>query len=259
MTELNPMYTKLSGYYDLTHYFRDYRQQSEFIHTVIQRYLPSAKQVLDICCGTGSHAVVLAEKDYTITGVDNSQEMLEIARGKVQGRKRNPKFEQGDMFDLQYSQKFDVVYCFGTTLMMLASLQEFSDFLGSVRKTLKPDGLLIFDVWNGWRMLQATNEMHPSENEASRIIWFSNGRINRESRTQHLECAFFIQEKDKTRIENFAEDLKIFFKDEIQWLLESQGFKVEQVLGNISLDRVYSADSEYIIPVARRTKSIRRE
>lgn len=25
MTDLNPMYTKLSGYYDLTHYFRDYQ------------------------------------------------------------------------------------------------------------------------------------------------------------------------------------------------------------------------------------------
>jgi hypothetical protein len=47
--------------------------------------------------------------------------------------------------------------------------------------------------------------------------------------------------------------LKIFFKDEIQWLLESHGFMVEKILGTTSLDRVYVADSEYIIPIARRT------
>lgn len=253
MTDLNPMYTKLSGYYDLTHYFRDYQHQSEFIHCVIQRYTPSAKRVLDICCGTGSHALILAEKGYHVTGVDLSTEMLKIAQKKAKRHRRNLIFEHGDMFNLKYSQEFDVAYCFGTTLMMLTTYQEFSRFLTSMRKALKPDGLLIFDVWNGWKMLQTTNEMHPSENETSKVIWFSNGRINQEKRTQHLECAFLIQEKDGTHIETFTEDLKIFFKDEIQWLLESHGFIVEQILGNTSLDRVYAADSEYIIPIARRT------
>jgi ubiquinone/menaquinone biosynthesis C-methylase UbiE len=252
MTELSPMYNRLAGYYDLTHHFRDYRQQSEFIHAVIQKYSSSAKKVLDICCGTGSHAVILAEKGYLVTGVDNSKEMLNLARGKIKTRARNPKFESGDMFELKYSEQFDAAYCFGTTLMMINSLEEFSRFLTSVRKTLKPSGLLIFDVWNGWKMLQATNEMHPSENETARVIWFSNGHINREQRTQHLESAFLIQENNKTRIETFTEDLKIFFKDEIQWLLESHGFTIETILGNDSLDRVYMADSEYIIPVARR-------
>ena len=179
--------------------------------------------------------------------------MLKIAQEKVEGHTQIPNFEQGDMFDLKYSQEFDTVYCFGTTLMMLTSLQEFSRFLTSIRNTLKPGGLLIFDVWNGWRMLTATSEMHPSENKTSRVIWFSNGRINQEQRTQHLECAFLIQEHDKTRIETFTEDLKIFFKDEIQWLLESHGFTVEKILGNTALDCVYVADSEYIIPIARRT------
>lgn len=254
MTELSPMYTRLAGYYDLTHHFRDYRQQSDFIHAAIQKYSSSAKKVLDICCGTGSHALILAEKGYNVTGVDNSQEMLKLARGKVKARSRNPKFESGDMFDLKYSQQFDAAYCFGTTLMMLTSLEEFSRFLSSTGKTLKPGGLLIFDVWNGWKMLQATNEMHPSENETTRVIWFSNGHINREQRTQHLESAFLIQEQDATRIETFTEDLKIFFKDEIQCLLESHGFTVETILGNDSLDNVYAADSEYIIPVARRSE-----
>ena len=257
MTDLNPMYTRLSGYYDLTHYFRDYRHQSEFIHSAIQRYLPSAKQVLDICCGTGSHALVLAEKGYHVTGIDNSKDMLKLAKGKVKGQDQNPVFKQEDMFDLKYSEQFDVAYCFGTTLMMLTSLEEFSRFLTSVKKTLKPDGLLIFDVWNGWKMLQATNEMHPSEDEAARVIWFSNGHINQEKRTQHLESAFLIQEKNTTRIETFTEDLKIFFKDEIQWLLASHGFTVEKILGNDSLECVYTADSEYIIPIARRSEGSR--
>lgn len=254
MTDLNPMYTTLSGYYDLTHRFRDYKRQSEFIGLIIQKYLPTANQVLDICCGTGSHALVLAENGYDVTGVDLSAEMLDIAKIKTKACHKNIKFAPGNMFDLKYSQAFDIAYCFGTTLMMLTTFQEFSRFLTSVKKALKPDGLLIFDVWNGWKMLQTKNEMHPSENDTSKVIWFSDGEINQEKRTQHLECAFLIQEKGHMRIETFTEDLKIFFKDEIQWLLESHGYRVETILGDSSLESIYNASSEYIVPVARRIK-----
>jgi ubiquinone/menaquinone biosynthesis C-methylase UbiE len=117
MNVIHPLYSKLSRYYDLTHYFRNYSKQAEFVHRAIQQYLPNAKRVLDICCGTGTHALCLAGLGYSVTGVDNSIEMLGIAQKKIKPPENKVQFELGDMFDLDYSSKFDVAYCLGTTLM----------------------------------------------------------------------------------------------------------------------------------------------
>jgi hypothetical protein len=100
-------------------------------------------------------------------------------------------------------------------------------------------------------MLQPGYEVHPSEDDSCKVIWFSNGHIDNEKRIQHLECAFLIQEANSMRIETFTEDLKIFFNDELHWLLESQGFKVEKILGNFTLDNAFTSGSAYIIPISR--------
>jgi len=83
--------------------------------------------VLDVGCGQGSHAIVLARRRYDVTGVDVSEELLELARvaasvepGKVRGRLR---FERADLLDLaaRYEGCSEVVRCHGV-LMYLPSL-----------------------------------------------------------------------------------------------------------------------------------------
>ena len=43
--------------------------------------------ILDIGCGTGSHALPFADMGYAVTGVDISEDMLEIARKKASDQK----------------------------------------------------------------------------------------------------------------------------------------------------------------------------
>ena len=45
--------------------------------------LYSPLSVLDVACGTGDMAISLAEQSCTVTGVDISEEMLEIAKQKT--------------------------------------------------------------------------------------------------------------------------------------------------------------------------------
>jgi S-adenosylmethionine-dependent methyltransferase len=83
--------------------------------------------VLDLGCGQGTQAIVLARCGYEVTGVDVSEELLEVARaaasaepGEVRGRLR---FERADLLDLgaRYEGRFEVVCCHGV-LMYLPSL-----------------------------------------------------------------------------------------------------------------------------------------
>ena len=65
--------------------------------------LPPGSKVLDVGCGTGSPiALYLAQQGYRVTGVDQSEKMLEIARAVVPAA----EFIHGDMVEMQFTEKF---------------------------------------------------------------------------------------------------------------------------------------------------------
>jgi hypothetical protein len=66
-------------YYDLLNKDKDYEKEADYVHGLIQRYAPGSKTILDLGCGTGRHDFLLAEKGYSVTGIDMSEQMLSIA------------------------------------------------------------------------------------------------------------------------------------------------------------------------------------
>ena len=80
-----------------------------------RRYLPAPPaRVADIGCGTGFASVLLAEMGYTVTGLDQSENMLREARQKAAARQLDVRFVQGNVMapqlppDLAH-QRFDIV------------------------------------------------------------------------------------------------------------------------------------------------------
>ena len=73
----------------------------------LARLLAAAEgaEILDVPCGAGRLALVLAERGYRLTGVDRSSEFLGHARSRdVSGR---VTWEQRDMRDLPWQERFD--------------------------------------------------------------------------------------------------------------------------------------------------------
>ena len=68
---------ELKFYY---HYvdFRYAQLEVPFIEAALS--LEPMAQVLDLGCGNGRHAILLAKKGYRVTGIDYSQGALEMAR-----------------------------------------------------------------------------------------------------------------------------------------------------------------------------------
>jgi ubiquinone/menaquinone biosynthesis C-methylase UbiE len=52
-------------------------------------------RVLEVACGTGTQALILAKEDYLVTGIDLSQAMLKVARSKA-GKECHVTFVEGD-------------------------------------------------------------------------------------------------------------------------------------------------------------------
>src|SRR3989337_408628 len=55
------------------------------IEQLVLSHLPSQARLLDLCCGTGQLAKVLADQGFRVAGVDGSAAMLEFARANAPG------------------------------------------------------------------------------------------------------------------------------------------------------------------------------
>ena len=95
------LYKKFSAYYDKIYENVDYVGESEFIKQAVKKYKTSPGiELMDVACGTGSHAMIL-KNNFKVTGVDINENILEIARRKVP----EADFIKGNMKKLELKSK----------------------------------------------------------------------------------------------------------------------------------------------------------
>jgi SAM-dependent methyltransferase len=100
-------------------------------------------EILDVPCGAGRLALVLAHRGYRVTGVDFSGECLEHARRA--DASAHIVWEQRDMRQLPWPARFDAAFCLGNSFGYLDDGGN-EMFLRSVRSVLKPGGRFILET-----------------------------------------------------------------------------------------------------------------
>ncbi len=100
-------------------------------------------EILDVPCGAGRLALVLAQRGYRVTGVDFSSECLEHARHADDQAKI--AWEQRDMRDLPWPARFDAAFCLGNSFGYLDDSGN-EMFLRSVRSALKRGGRFVLET-----------------------------------------------------------------------------------------------------------------
>lgn len=95
--------------YDYLYKDKDYEKECDFIGRVFKKFSGRVETILDLGCGTGGHALILAKRGYEVLGVDCSQEMLDIAITKAGKRNLSIEFIRDDITDIRLHRKFDAV------------------------------------------------------------------------------------------------------------------------------------------------------
>ncbi|CAD5985663.1 dTDP-3-amino-3,4,6-trideoxy-alpha-D-glucopyranos e (plasmid) [Planktothrix rubescens NIVA-CYA 18] len=145
----------MSHYYDLVvghnkGFNKDYTKEVEFIHNLVQTYTTEAKSILDLGCGTGYHAALLAQKGYSVHGVDLSAEMLEQAKTRIEDEKMASclSFSQGDICEIHLNRQFDVILALFHVVTIKQQIKITANFC-NVKNHLKAGGIFICDVSYG--------------------------------------------------------------------------------------------------------------
>lgn len=107
------------------------------VRSHLRRFLPEHASVLELACGTGLWTGLLAEPSRTVTAVDASAEMLDIARAKTSSA-AEVRFLQADIFQWQPTRPYDV--CFFSFWLSHVPLELMASFWRKVRSALAPGG-----------------------------------------------------------------------------------------------------------------------
>ena len=110
-----------------------------------------AIRLLDAACGTGMHAIALAQAGFDVVGVDFSHRMIEHARANAQAAQVAVQFEQagfGELENVFGAGQFDAVLCLGNSLPHVLSSQQLEKALADFAASLKPGGLVIIQNRN---------------------------------------------------------------------------------------------------------------
>lgn len=108
--------------------------------------LPAGARVLDVPCGQGRHAHLLAEAGYNVDGLDLSEHLLALARKRGTGPLL--RYRRGDMRRLPpaWTGRFDAVLNLFTSFGFFADARDDARVIREFARMLAPGGLL---VWHG--------------------------------------------------------------------------------------------------------------
>ncbi len=144
-------FANYARYYDLLYGDKDYIGETKFIEQLLQLHAPNTQSILELGCGTGIHASLLAKSGYQVCGVDLSTEMLEKAEERLRllPPELEVKFTLGDVRTVRVEQKFDAVLSLFHVISYQVTNEDLQAAFRTAKAHLQPGGVFIFDCWYG--------------------------------------------------------------------------------------------------------------
>ncbi|MCQ1536777.1 class I SAM-dependent methyltransferase [Methanosarcina sp. KYL-1] len=101
--------------------------------------------ILDLGCGPGLYAEIMAKRGHKVIGVDFSRNSIEYARNEALKKNLDIEYVNRNYLELREENKYDLVMMVFTDFGVLLP-QERKTLLQNVYRALKPGGTFIFDV-----------------------------------------------------------------------------------------------------------------
>ena len=110
--------------------------------------------VLDMACGAGRHAILLAKKGLSVTAVDLSENLLSIAKRTAEKENLNIHFILSDIRDFKTTVRFDLILNLFTSLGYFETDEENISVLKKAYDLLEVDGYFVIDFFNSYFLQQ---------------------------------------------------------------------------------------------------------
>ena len=255
-------YASSADYYD---YVDVYRQRSD-VRFYVEEAVRSGGHVLELGCGSGRILIPSARAGITITGLDASPRMLHRCAGLLDNEAEEIRSRAslivGDMRDFSLDRQFALITIPFRPFQHLLTVDDQIACLTCIRRHLRSDGLLIFDVFNPSLEILVTTPVG-EELQVEDPFSLPDGReVQRKSKilrhdrltqvTEHELIYYVTDAAGHTERVVHSFSLRNTFKFEMEHMLIRVGFNVENVFADFDRTPFGAKYPGELIFVARR-------
>ena len=201
-------YETLAASYDRLTNDVPYEKILAFYEALLQRYGLRPETALDLACGTGSMAILLAKKGLSVVAADMSEEMLTEAAAKAAGMENPPWFIRQRMEKLRLPAPVDLAVCCLDGVNYVTEPAALQEAFRRVFAALTPGGLFIFDINSERKLRGLDGQIWLDEDEDVYCLWRTDydeakrlcrygmdiftrrGKLWERSAEEHLEYAY---------------------------------------------------------------------
>lgn len=164
-------YHALASSYDRLTNDVDYEATVDFYFQILQREGLRPRTAVDLACGTGSVALLLARKGLQVTAADLSEEMLTVAAQKAQDEENPPRFVCQPLQELRLPRGVDLAVCALDSLDYILDPADCEMAIKRIWKALNPGGIFIFDVNTPEKLRAMDGQVFLDEDDDVYCVW----------------------------------------------------------------------------------------
>ena len=218
-------YTSFASVYDTFMDNIPYEEWAEYLSELLAEYEVTDGIVLDLGCGTGTLTELMAGRGFDMIGVDNSEEMLEIAMEKRAESGRDILYLLQDMREFELYGTVRAVVSICDSLNYITEEEELEEVFRLVNNYLDPEGVFIFDFNTVYKYREILGDQTIAESrEECSFIW--DNYYYEEEQINEYELSLFLQEEGnlyRKYVETHYQ--KGYELETIKNLLEKSGMK----------------------------------
>jgi len=245
--------------YDVFYADKPYDNEADFVHQCLQQYSAgTTHRVLELACGTGSHALALEKKGYEIVATDYSTDMLASACRKAAHARSRVTFCHQDMrtLDLPY-EPFDAVICLFDSIGYVATNEALEQVLRGVHRYLRPNGLFVFEFWHAAAMLRHYDPLRVRRFNIpdGEVLRISNTSLDYANQLSRVTYIVYELRRDGTYT-NFHEAVinRYFLVQEMAAWLSTYGFTPLKWFNGFNDDDIITDQTWHVVAVAQKDK-----
>ncbi len=206
--------------------------------------LKSGAKVLDMACGAGRHGIILARKNFNVTAVDLSENLLSVAKQSALEENLSIRFIHSDIRNFNPDEKYDLILNLFTSFGYFETDEENFSVLQKAYNLLTNDGYFVLDYFN-------------TEFLKNHLVGYSDETINDERIIQERKIENDRVVKKITITKNddsneFFESVKMYSYDDLTKELRNIGFDIYKTYGDFSNNKFDSISSPRLILICKK-------
>ena len=259
--QADPILTSYSGrhaeLYDLFYADKPYEAEASFVDHCLREYsVGPTNSLLELACGTGTHALLLEQRGYQIVAVDYSEDMLQRAKQKASAVSSLVDFRGQDMTQLDVSAgPFDAVYSLFDSIGYVATNEALEKVFHGVHKHLRPGGLFVFEFWHAGAMLRHYDPVRVRrwQTDNSQILRISETTLDVAHQLSRVAYSIFEFKADGTYTTlNETQVNRYFLLQEMSAWLTTTGFTPVKWFAGFTDNETITDETWHIVAVSRR-------